>query len=52
MVRFARYGLATPDGFGAMTPARTRALDAELTGQLDDEWEGYVRLAMIARGGR
>jgi hypothetical protein len=52
MVKFARHGLASPDTFGRMTPARCRTLDAELTAQLDDEWEGYVRLAMIARGGR
>lgn len=52
MVRLARYGIAQPDQFGRLTPARTRALDAELTAQLNDEWEGYVRLAIIARGAR
>jgi hypothetical protein len=46
MARLGRYASVSPDQFGRMTPARTRELDAAVTTLVNDEWSGYLELAL------
>lgn len=46
MARLGRYANVPPDQFGAMTPARTRELNGAVTALLNDEWSGYLEIAL------
>jgi hypothetical protein len=46
MARLARYAHVSPDQFGRMTPARTRQLDSAVESLVNDEWRGYLELAL------
>lgn len=46
MARLARYAHVSPDEFGRMTPAQTRRLDRAVTALVNDEWSGYLEIAL------
>lgn len=46
MAYLARYANVQPDGFGRMTPARTRKLQRAVSKLVDDEWRGYLQLTL------
>lgn len=46
MARLARYANIDPDQFGRMTPAKTRTLDKAVGVLVNDEWSGYLQLAL------
>jgi hypothetical protein len=46
MARLGRYASVSPDEFGRMTPARTRELEAAVTALVNDEWSGYLEIAL------
>lgn len=46
MARLGRYASVSPDEFGRMTPARTRTLEKAVTVLVNDEWSGYLEIAL------
>lgn len=46
MAFLARHGNVQPDEFGRMTPARTRELYRGVAKLRDDDWNGYLELAL------
>lgn len=48
--RLAVYAHISPSEFGALTPARTRELNSDVTAILDEQLEVRIELAKLARG--
>jgi thiamine biosynthesis protein ThiC len=52
MASLARYAHVQPSEFGALTPARTRALDKGVQVLVEGEWELQMNLAQLIAGAR